>query len=399
MRTLRNLACEHSDRFPEASKLVETQFFMDDFVYSVPDEQIASQLSRDLINLLKLGSFDLVKWATNSPALLGVLPESHRLPVNFSGMNNEINNFKILGLSWDPADDLFSLTTVPVDHKYTKRAILSLVARLFDVLGLVAPVVLYAKILIKELWLVQNIHFSNELHLIKTGELLSKNLQVRHKWCTPEHPIQIGTVVLWGQDNVPPLTWPLGIITEVFPGSDGVVRVASVKTASARNDSTEDKSNNSRKTSLLTIIDPSQLVDTQALPPCPDSLPISKSSSVINSNISKSVSPDHISSPSICEQVAFDYTMNDKVLVRYYTKNIVWKYYVGVVTACNNQTYDTAFYTTTRSKGELKFKNPKKIDRDTVPKQLLVKIIKIFKISDKPEEYKLHDQEDEIYFC
>ncbi|CAH0721904.1 unnamed protein product, partial [Brenthis ino] len=153
MRTLRNLACEHSDRFPEASKLVETQFFMDDFVYSVPDEQIASQLSRDLINLLKLGSFDLVKWATNSPALLGVLPESHRLPVNFSGMNNEINNFKILGLSWDPADDLFSLTTVPVDHKYTKRAILSLVARLFDVLGLVAPVVLYAKILIKELWL------------------------------------------------------------------------------------------------------------------------------------------------------------------------------------------------------------------------------------------------------
>ncbi|CAH0730268.1 unnamed protein product, partial [Brenthis ino] len=155
MRTLRNLACEHSDCFPEASKLVETQFLMDDFVYSVPDEQMASQLSRDLINLLKLGPFDLVKWATNSPALLGVLPESHRLPIIFSGMNNEINNFKILGLSWDPADDLFSLTTVPVDHKCTKRAILSLVARLLDVLGLVSPVVLYAKILIKELWLAK----------------------------------------------------------------------------------------------------------------------------------------------------------------------------------------------------------------------------------------------------
>lgn len=153
MRTLRCLSDAQSDRFPEASKMIETQFYMDDFVHSVPDEQTAIVLSQELINLFKIASFDLVKWASNSPALLEVLPESHRLPVSFSGMHDI--NFKILGLSWEPADDAFSLTTVAIDERCTKRTILSLVARLFDVLGLVAPVLLYAKILIKELWLAK----------------------------------------------------------------------------------------------------------------------------------------------------------------------------------------------------------------------------------------------------
>ncbi|XP_063828959.1 uncharacterized protein LOC135078291 [Ostrinia nubilalis] len=151
MRTIRKLAHDHSDRFPDAAKVVNTQFFMDDFVYSLPDVPTAINLSRDLIDLFKLGSFDLIKWSSNSPALLEALPDSHRSPVSFSDTGN--NNFKILGLSWEPADDNFSFTTVAVDSKCTKRSILSLVARLFDVLGLVAPVVLFAKILVKELWL------------------------------------------------------------------------------------------------------------------------------------------------------------------------------------------------------------------------------------------------------
>lgn len=55
--------------------------------------------------------------------------------------------------SWDPPKDVFFLTVCPITGAYTKRYILSVVARLFDVLGLVAPVILYAKLLIKELWI------------------------------------------------------------------------------------------------------------------------------------------------------------------------------------------------------------------------------------------------------
>jgi hypothetical protein len=42
--------------------------------------------------------------------------------------------------------------------------------------------------------------------------------------------IQINTMVLLKEDNLPPSQWCLGRITELHPGNDGVVRVVSVKT-------------------------------------------------------------------------------------------------------------------------------------------------------------------------
>ncbi|KAJ8886535.1 hypothetical protein PR048_012746 [Dryococelus australis] len=38
-------------------------------------------------------------------------------------------------------------------------------------------------------------------------------------------------VVLIKEDDLPPLSWRVAVITEVFPGKDGVVRVANVKTS------------------------------------------------------------------------------------------------------------------------------------------------------------------------
>ena len=40
-----------------------------------------------------------------------------------------------------------------------------------------------------------------------------------------------GSIVLIREDNVPRMRWPLGLITDLFPGRDGVVRCANVKTA------------------------------------------------------------------------------------------------------------------------------------------------------------------------
>jgi hypothetical protein len=40
--------------------------------------------------------------------------------------------------------------------------------------------------------------------------------------------------VLLREDNLPPMSWRLGIVSETFPGSDGYVRVVTVKTSSGR---------------------------------------------------------------------------------------------------------------------------------------------------------------------
>lgn len=56
-------------------------------------------------------------------------------------------------------------------------------------------------------------------------------LQSRGKWNTPSNPVTIGSIVLIITDNVSPLSWPLGVIVATHAGSDGICRVASVKTA------------------------------------------------------------------------------------------------------------------------------------------------------------------------
>ncbi|GFW54190.1 uncharacterized protein TNCV_4372641 [Trichonephila clavipes] len=62
------------------------------------------------------------------------------------------NETKILGVSRDPVKDTFSfkVDVIPRDS-YTKRSILSTIARLFDPLGLVGPVV-STKMFMQKLW-------------------------------------------------------------------------------------------------------------------------------------------------------------------------------------------------------------------------------------------------------
>lgn len=56
-------------------------------------------------------------------------------------------------------------------------------------------------------------------------------LQVRRKWSKSTGPtLAVNTVVLLRDDNHPPLQWRIGRVTEVQPGHDGVIRVATVRT-------------------------------------------------------------------------------------------------------------------------------------------------------------------------
>ncbi|XP_008178811.1 uncharacterized protein LOC103308006 [Acyrthosiphon pisum] len=60
-----------------------------------------------------------------------------------------------------------------------------------------------------------------------------QSLQVRHKWTQTEENPQVGDLVLIREDYETPLAWSRGRILLLHPGSDGLVRVATVKTATA----------------------------------------------------------------------------------------------------------------------------------------------------------------------
>ncbi|GFW33950.1 integrase catalytic domain-containing protein [Trichonephila clavipes] len=57
------------------------------------------------------------------------------------------------------------------------------------------------------------------------------HLQTRAKWSVQNANLMENQLVLLKDPNTKPLDWPMGRILEVFPGSDGLVRVVNVKTS------------------------------------------------------------------------------------------------------------------------------------------------------------------------
>jgi hypothetical protein len=68
-------------------------------------------------------------------------------------------------------------------------------------------------------------HFWNRWQKEYIGEL-----QHRSKWRSNKGRLMIGDLVLIHEDNVPPLCWRLGRVSKLFPGSDGIARVANLHT-------------------------------------------------------------------------------------------------------------------------------------------------------------------------
>ncbi|XP_062713843.1 uncharacterized protein LOC134290680 [Aedes albopictus] len=56
------------------------------------------------------------------------------------------------------------------------------------------------------------------------------DLHNRTKWTRQKNNLFVGTMVLIKEDNLPPLKWLLGRVTEIHPGVDGNIRVVTVRT-------------------------------------------------------------------------------------------------------------------------------------------------------------------------
>ncbi|XP_063383320.1 uncharacterized protein LOC134669601 [Cydia fagiglandana] len=150
MMTLKKLAEDERDNFPEASRILEQSFYMDDLVHGVHSIEQGKKIIKNLDQLLKTGGFNLRKWSANSTELL----------TDMTGQQNSvIFNFKsdvvpkTLGICWNPTKDTFTFRYETTQHnKITKRILLSEISKVFDPLGWVAPVVTKMKLLFQSVW-------------------------------------------------------------------------------------------------------------------------------------------------------------------------------------------------------------------------------------------------------
>lgn len=150
-RTLKQLALDEGKEFPLAAAVTQSDFYMDDVLTGAEDIETAEKIQRELIQLLERAGMTLHKWCTNEPELLRSLSKGDEdYPFTFQ------NETKALGILWKTQGDYFSFkASVAQQSIYTKRDVLSTIAKIFDPLGLIGPIITRAKIFMQRLWLLQ----------------------------------------------------------------------------------------------------------------------------------------------------------------------------------------------------------------------------------------------------
>ncbi len=152
-QVLRHLASQHTTSHPQASRVIKTDFYVDDCLTGVDSIDEGKRLQRTLCELLQSAGMTLRKWRTNSHALLNDIPPELQETADLTIRTSE-EAPKALGIHWDVTHDVLHVST-PVDIKTTattKRVVASVTAQIFDVLGLMAPAIITAKILLQNLW-------------------------------------------------------------------------------------------------------------------------------------------------------------------------------------------------------------------------------------------------------
>ncbi|XP_065084349.1 uncharacterized protein LOC135706631 [Ochlerotatus camptorhynchus] len=156
-RCLVQLVEEEGEFFPIASRIVKEETYMDDVLSGADSVEDAIEAQQQLKQLLGRGGFPIHKWCSNSKEFLERIPvedQEKRVPLEERDVNEAI---KVLGLLWDPNADTLYIANhpklpPPLQQRVTKRVMYSEIAKFFDPLGLVSPVIVLAKLMAQRLW-------------------------------------------------------------------------------------------------------------------------------------------------------------------------------------------------------------------------------------------------------
>lgn len=154
LRTLLQLADDEANRFPLGAKILRENMYVDDALVGTHTVPECIEARKQLADILMSAGFELRKWTSNSKEILSGLPRDHLLNCDFLNFDDK-SIAKTLGIRWNAISDSFYFVTEKIQNKnaFTKREVLSVIARLFDPLGWLAPVVINAKVLMQQLWL------------------------------------------------------------------------------------------------------------------------------------------------------------------------------------------------------------------------------------------------------
>ena len=104
-RTIKKLAEDRKDRYPLGSVILNSEIYMDDVLSGSHCLKIARLKQKEVLELSKVGGFNLRKWLANDTSLLSL--SADLLATGSSELAKNETCFAILGLNWQPTLDQF----------------------------------------------------------------------------------------------------------------------------------------------------------------------------------------------------------------------------------------------------------------------------------------------------
>ena len=163
---LQSTARDNAKEYPEAAKACLENFYMDDYLDSVETPEGALFRSKELVQLLHLGGFKLTKFVSNVPDLADRIDGSAQSSEQKVIVSSKEESMHVPGLKWDHNNKTLVVsrgTNSTITKSLTQRLVLSLVSKIYDPIGLVAPFTVGAQLILKNIWRVNGQSWDDEL--------------------------------------------------------------------------------------------------------------------------------------------------------------------------------------------------------------------------------------------
>ncbi|XP_055589070.1 uncharacterized protein LOC129741371 [Uranotaenia lowii] len=150
-----------ADQYPAAVEEAISGHYVDDYVTSFRSVAEAKEVTSRVRAIHQHGGFELRQFCSNSDEVMQFLGEVKAHPVKNMCPTKGENSERVLGILWDTEHDELRFPTkmredmvklITTQEKPTKRQILRCVMTMFDPLGLLAPYLIFGKIIIQEAW-------------------------------------------------------------------------------------------------------------------------------------------------------------------------------------------------------------------------------------------------------
>ncbi|XP_043067115.1 uncharacterized protein [Drosophila bipectinata] len=176
---IHQIAQDERENYPLAEKVLKNEIYVDDVQSGHVTTDGAIRVRNGVIAALRSAGMHLRKWAANHPALLSDIPKVDLCNHSIFKMDNK-DSIKTLGLYWQPNPDVYGFKIhFSINPTLSKRALLSTVARLFDPLGFLAPLIVMSKILFKDVWSFRLQQTDGTYRALDWDDMLPESLAAR----------------------------------------------------------------------------------------------------------------------------------------------------------------------------------------------------------------------------